>query len=372
MNGLFIAPYRQNDGWGHSSVDYLKAIKTQITDMSARPIYYVDNRVKNLDDTVKDCENKIFDNYDIVFQQCLPHSFTIDKRIKKNVGITMLETNNFSKSMCVMNMNGMDEICVPSQQEAKTLKQSGVTTNIKVISQPIDTELYDKYRNRKLQFGSTIDKTFKFYTIAEFVDRKNLYDLIAAFRLAFSNADNVSLILKTNTDGVAKETSSEITERFRKFKATMGTHKQHKQEIVISQRLSDEDLIGLHNACDCFVLPSYGESFCRPAAEALILGNTPIVTDNTGMVDFINNDNGFVVRSKKTPVIAQRKLAADFDIYNAYEHWYKPDIYHLIECMQKIYNMYKKDKQGYKKKQQIGIDSTDQFTYKNIGKNICG
>ena len=64
MNGLFIAPYRQNDGWGHSAVDYLKAIQTQITDMSARPIYYVDNRVKNLDDTVKDCENKIFDNYD--------------------------------------------------------------------------------------------------------------------------------------------------------------------------------------------------------------------------------------------------------------------------------------------------------------------
>ena len=41
----------------------------------------------------------------------------------------------------------------------------------------------------------------------------------------------------------------------------MGTHKQHKQEIVVSQRLSETDMIGLHNACDCFVMPSYGESF---------------------------------------------------------------------------------------------------------------
>lgn len=372
MNGLFIGPYRQNDGWGHSAVDYLKSINTQIKNMSARPIYYVDNHVKQINDTTKTCENKTFDSYDIVFQQCLPHSLTIDKRIKKNIGITMLETNNLSKSMCVMNMNGMDEICVPSRQEAKTLKQSGVTTNIKVISQPIDIEFYNKHRDKKIQLGSTTDKTFKFYTIAEFVDRKNLYDLVAAFRLAFSNVDNVSLIIKTNTDGIAKDTSAEITEKFRKFKATMGTHKQNKQEIVITQRLSDIDLVGLHNACDCFVMPSYGESFCRPAAEALILGKTPIVTDNTGMTDFINNDNGFIIRSKKTPVIAQRVLSNDFDIYNAYEHWYKPDIYHLVECMQKIYSIYKKDKSGYKKKQQIGIDSIEQFSYNNIGKKICG
>ena len=29
MNGLFIAPYRQNDGWGFAA-DYLEAINTQI------------------------------------------------------------------------------------------------------------------------------------------------------------------------------------------------------------------------------------------------------------------------------------------------------------------------------------------------------
>ena len=78
MNGLFIGPYRQNDGWGHSAVDYLKSINTQIKNMSARPIYYVDNHVKQINDTTKTCENKTFDSYDIVFQQCLPHSLTID------------------------------------------------------------------------------------------------------------------------------------------------------------------------------------------------------------------------------------------------------------------------------------------------------
>ena len=39
--------------------------------------------------------------------------------------------------------------------------------------------------------------------------------------------------------------------------------------------------------------------------------------------------------------------------------------------MQKVYAMYKKDKQAYAKKQQLGIDSIDQFSYENIGKKIC-
>ena len=366
MNGLFIAPYRQNDGWGFAAADYLEAINTQIKNLSARPIYYVNNYVSKVNDTVLNCENKSFDNYDIVFQKCLPHSMTIDKSIKKNVGITMLETNDISKSVSVLNMNGMDEICVPSNQEAKTLKKSGVTTNIKVISQPINVEMFKKNRDTKINFNSLVDKTFKFYTIGEYVERKNLFDLIAAFRLAFSNLDNVSLIIKTNAQ------SKQLLQEFQKFKKDMGTHKQHKQEIVVSERLSETDMIGLHNACDCFVMPSYGESFCRPAAEALVLGKTPIVTDNTGMTDFINNDNGFLIRSKKCPVITKNKTLSEvFDIYNAYEHWYRPDLYHLIECMQKIYSMHKKDKQAYAKKQQIGIDSIDQFSYENIGKKIC-
>jgi glycosyltransferase involved in cell wall biosynthesis len=366
MNGLFIAPYRQNDGWGLAATDYLEAINTQIPNLSARPIYYVNNYAKTVSDTVLNCENKVFEEYDIVFQKCLPHSMTINKSIKKNVGITMLETNNLSKSMSVLNMNGMDEICVPSTQEAKTLKHSGVTTNIKVISQPINTELFKKNKNSKIGFNSLIDNTFKFYTIAEFVERKNLFDLVAAFRLAFSNLDNVSLVIKTNAD------SKQLLAQFDKLKQNMGTHKHQKQEIIISERLSEVDMIGLHNACDCFVLPSYGESFCRPAAEALVLGKTPIVTDNTGMTDFINNDNGFLIRSKKCPVITEQKTLSDvFDIYNAYEHWYRPDIYHLIENMQKIYTMYKKDKQSYREKQELGINSIDQFSYENIGKKIC-
>ena len=366
MNNLFIGPYRQNDGWGFAASDYIKAIKTQVDNLAARPLFYVNNKANQIDEAVLDCENKVFNSYDRVFQLCLPHSLTIDKTIKKNIGMVMLETNNMSKSTSIHNMNGMDEILVPSKQEAKCLKSSGVTTPIKVISQPLDIEFYKKNIEQKIKFNPMIDNSFKFYTVAEFVERKNLFDLITAFNLAFSHTDNVSLIIKTNVD------HNTLLEKINKFKQKLNIRKQHKQEIIIPDRLSKTDMVGLHNSCDCFVMPSLGESFCRPAAEALILGKTPIVTDNTGMVDFVDNKNGYVVHSKKQPVIMdQRTLSDNFDIYTANEYWYKPNVYHLIECMQDIYNMYKKDRKSYEAKRQIGLDSIEQFSYDNIGKNIC-
>ena len=373
MNTLFVGPYRQNDGWGAASRDYIKAISTRTPSLTCRPIYYTNNSLSSIDEKIVEYENSIYTDYGIVFQKCLPHSLTVNKKIKKNIGIVMLETNNLSHSVSVNNINGMDEICVPSQQEAKCLKMSGVNVPIKVISQPIDIDFYKRNTSHKLDLNSNLDRTFKFYTIGEFIERKNLLDLVLAFHLAFNDTDNVSLILKTNYPGNnSKQSYNGIKETIDGFKNKLNLKKRYKNEIIITDRLSDKDMIGLHNSCDCFVMPSCGESFCRPAAEALILGKTPIVTDNTGMTDFINNDNGYVINSKKCPVVInQRTLSNDFDIYTANEHWYKPNIYNMIECMQKVYDLYKKDRKSYEEKKQMGINSIDQFSYENIGKKIC-
>lgn len=372
MNGLFIGPYRQNDGWGMASRDYIRAISTQIPTLTTRPIYFTNNIV-NIDPDLEQHESILVKNYDIVFQKTLPHCIVPNKNIKKNVGLFVLETNNISNSICINNLNAIDEICVPSSQEAKCLQKSGVTTPIKVVSEPIDTEFYSKHRDYKIDLPNHIKHHFKFYFIGEYVERKNLLDLIAAFHLAFSPSDNVSLILKTSKPGMSPQQSASVIQKdIDTIKKQLNIRQKYTNEILIPDRLSDMDMVGLHNACDCFVMPSCGESFCRPAAEALILGKTPIVTDNTGMADFINNENGFLINSRKHPVmLSERTLSNEFDIYNANEYWYKPSIYSLIEAMQKVYLMSRKDKKQYETKKEIGINSAGQFTYETIGKKIC-
>jgi len=372
MNGLFLGPYRQNDGWGMASRDYIKAISTQISNLTTRPIYFTNNTV-DIPQEISKHESILSKNYDIVFQKTLPHCIAPNQTIKKNVGLFVLETNDLSKSICINNLNSIDEICVPSKQEAKCLSLSGVTTPVKVVSEPIDVEFHQKHTNHKLDFGNTQQKTFKFYSIGEFVERKNFIDLITAFHLAFQDTDDVSLVLKCNRPGLdSKQSLAYIQKEVQEIKRKLNIKHSYKSEIIITDRLSDTDMVGLHNACDCFVMPSCGESFCRPAAEALILGKTPIVTDHTGMVDFVNNKNGYIINSKKHPVVLnERTLSNDFDIYNAHEYWYKPNVYSLIECMQNAYNLFKKDKKELAKKQKLGIESYEQFTYETVGKKIC-
>jgi len=371
MNALFIGPYRQNDGWGIASREYIKAISSQISNLTTRPVYFIQ---QNTDpgQQILGYENSLYKSYDVVFQKTLPHCISIDKKIKKNVGMFVLETNNISKSICVSNLNKLDEILVPSSQEKKTLIESKITTKIKTISQPLDIEFIDRNRENKINISDK-NNSFKFYTIGEYVERKNFKDLIIAFHLAFKNTDNVNLVIKTSKPGQNNQRAkTEIENDFHEIKKKLNIKQHYKREIVITERFSDEDMIGLHNACDCFVMPSCGEAFCRPAAEALILGKTPIVTDHTGMVDFINRENGFIISSKKSPVIVNaRTLSNDFDIYNANEYWFQPNIYSLIECMQKAYHLSKKEKDKYQEKQLIGINSKNQFSYEQIGKNIC-
>lgn len=374
MNALFIGPYRQQDGWGAASRDYIRAIATQIKNLSIRPIYLAANTIDRLEDDLLQYENSFYQTYDIVFQKALPHCLVPQQLTAKNVGIFTLETNDISHSNSLYLINRMSEICVPSKQEAKTLKASGVTTSIKVISQPLDTVFIKSQMglNNKLPFDAMSSRSFKFYTIGEYIDRKNILDIVLAFNLAFNATDNVSLIIKSSRPGLSPPDSYKfIAKEIESLKNRMNIGHKNK-EVIITDRLSDNDIMSLHRSCDCFVSASKGEAFCRPAAEALCFGKTPIVTDNTGMVDFINTTNGFIVNSHKTPVVtAERTLSNDFDIYNAYEYWYQPNIYSLIEQMRNVYEMSRKTKDILTNKRNLGINTIETFSYQNIGSTIC-
>lgn len=373
MNTLFVGPYRQKDGWGFATQAYIKAIATKHQNLTTRPIYLSTPDLSFDDKEIISYENNFYDNYDVVIQKTLPHCLFLNKSYTKNIGLFVLETNNISQSSCIYNINTMDEIWVPSKIEQQCLMKSGVTKPIKIISQPLDTKFIESHKEYRLEMNPIINNMFKFYFIGENIYRKNIKDLIIAFNLAFDYAEPVCLIIKTNTGSSNRnEYHKAFEKQIDEVKQSLGISKKYKKEILITDHLSYKDLIGLHNSCDCFIAPSYGEAFCRPAAEALVLGKTPIVNQNTGMKDYIDNTNGFLVKSYKTPVIQNsRTLSSDFDIYNANEYWYQIDIYDLIDKMKEVYNMSLKNTKELLEKKQNGISSLNNFSYENIGSKLC-
>lgn len=373
MNILFVGPYRQKDGWAMATRSYIKSLATRHKNITTRPLYLSTPDDNFTDAQILEYESSQYDHYDIVIQKTLPHCLFYNGSYKKNIGLFELETNNLINSECISNINRMDEIWVPSSFEQNCLIKSGVTKPIKVISQALDTEFIDSNRNYKININPIVDNMFKFYFIGEYNDRKNIRDLIIAFNLAFDHTEPVCLVIKTSIPGMQPSQSlSKIEADINQIKKTLANKSKYKKEIIITDNIPYKDIIGLHNACDCFVAPSYGEAFCRPAAEALVLGKTPIVNKNTGMKDYITEENGFLVKSTKTPVIVtNRPLSNDFDIYNADEYWYKIDIYDLIEKMKLAYSMHSKKDKALNDKKEAGIASLANFSYTEIGAKLC-
>lgn len=364
---LFIGPYRQKDGWGRASRDYIKALATKTNiDLYTRPIYLAPGNIeKEFDDQkILEYEQKHSDSYDCVIQKVLPEYFHYDSRFGYNIGLFTLEINDFTGTNLVRNANRMDELWVPSSIEKQNLIKSGVIKPIRVISQPIDTSSFEQ--TYSANFNPIIKDYFKFYTICENNHRKNLEDLILSFNMAFNINDPVVLIIKTSGDQNQLDNFSESIKR----KLHLG--KPFKKELWVTHQMSNEEILAFHSGCDCFVMSSYGESFCRPAAEALCLGKNPIINKNTGTKDFINDDNGFLVKSHKVPVILDNHpIANNTDYYNANQFWYKIDIYDMIQKMQNAYSMYKKNNKEWQEKSKIGISAREQFSYTNIGEKLC-
>ena len=110
-----------------------------------------------------------------------------------------------------------------------------------------------------------------------------------------------------------------------------------------------------------------GEAFCRPAVDAMCFGNTPIVTDNTGMADYISKNTGWIVPSYETPVVTD-DAPLPF-IYSAKETWFEIDILKLRSCMREAYEQSTETKNEM---QNNGKKLTGTFSHQSIGRNIEG
>jgi len=355
-NILFIGPYRQQDGWGQSARNLISSLLTTSHDLTLRPVYLANTSLVN-DEVFDKLEGKS-GNYDVIIQNCLPEQFSY-KYGAKNIGFFCVETNNLENTPWISHCNLMDEIWVHSYCEKRTLEYSGVKTPIKIIGGSINIQ---KFQNAPPKMYK---EDFVFYFIGN-GERKNLKALITAFHLEFRRNEPVELVIKTSGN------EQEVIQYIQGIKQELGLYpnfEQYKQEQIITKHLTEEELVQLHVNGDCFVMPSRGEAWCIPALDAMGFGNIPIVTENTGMEDFVkNNVNGYTIPGHEIPVLcAQRPLPY---IYTGNETWMDPDIESLICAMRGAYQAKKNNSVHYLKMVQEGKKTVNYYSFENTGKRL--
>jgi Glycosyl transferases group 1 len=153
------------------------------------------------------------------------------------------------------------------------------------------------------------------------VQRKNPVGLVEAFKRAFAPGEGPRLLIKTINGPLRPLSEEEV------LWAVDGREDIH----VIDRSLSVEELNGLMAGCDCYVSLHRAEGFGLTLAEAMAIGKPAIATAYSGNVDFMNDQNSYLVDYEIG------RVGPECEIYPPEGEWAEPSVEHAAETMRRVY-----------------------------------
>lgn len=339
---LYIGPYREFSGAGVAARNYIQALFEAGHDVCIAPIYYIGDVYpeQEISSDILSLENNYLFKYDIVIQHCHPFDYVYSSQFEKNIGIYQFNSGNVNPAL-VSRLDLMDEIIVNSEFNKRALNQicrTSVSDKIKVVPELIDINLVDQkyieYPWKKNQKNSVV-----FYTIGDFIERKNLNKIIKAFVYTFNDYDNAELVIKTKPhhshhelDIINKELEYSIDKIYRSLRIDKKSTKQPK---IMVGPFEYQYLLALHKNANIYVDASMAENFGYSVLEAALFGNYLIVNENSSAFEI--SENAFATPSRA--VQTEDSYTANVIENTIDNYWYDIHFEELCENMQKAYNI---------------------------------
>lgn len=213
-----------------------------------------------------------------------------------------------------------DEIWTPSQFTRDAIASCSPVP-VKVVPHSLDPDMRIEGVADRAKFGLGSD-IFVFLFLFDFhsyMERKNPLGLIEAYKNAFGNRRDVQLLIKSSHGDVHKEALSALQQ------ACSGSNVR-----LMDCVLSREDKQELMMAADCYVSLHRSEGFGLTLAEEMMLGKPVIATAYSGNVDFMSEDDSFLVPYKLITIDQTHGP------YKAGYHWAQPDLDYASDLMRHI------------------------------------
>lgn len=338
----------QLDGWGIAGHNFIQALKDKC-DLTVRNIYLSKNTDRRLVEDPFYNLRRAQSSYDAVIQQVLPNMVTYNARCGINCVLPCLETWH-QNDMWVSRLKMMDKVLVFTDFEKDNMEWP--IKDVVSVGGALDLEAI----NEKHEPFNDFKHTYNFYFIGENVGRKRLETLIKCYFQEFSYKDSVNLVVKSdnrqNFEDLLKRVKSGLRKYFHNGMYPKITH--------VDGFISQADIYRLHKSCDCFVMPSYGESFCIPMAEALCFRNDVIVNKNCGAGSLVDENNAWLINS--TPKNVYCTDPPIISLYTCREKWFDINEEEMMAAMRAAYG-------GATRK--TGRDKIiSQFSNETVGNNI--
>lgn len=188
-------------------------------------------------------------------------------------------------------VDAADEVWVYSRAVERAYVASGVPADrVKVVPLGVDP---DRFRPDASPLPLTTTRRVKFLFVGGTIRRKGFDVLLAAYRRAFTAADDVGL--------VAKDLGADTFYRNQTAGAAIAALQADPSAPAVEyldRDLSEADLPGLYTACDVLVLPYRGEGFALPVLEAMACGRPVIVTAGGPTDEFVPPSAGWRIPAR--------------------------------------------------------------------------
>jgi glycosyltransferase involved in cell wall biosynthesis len=145
--------------------------------------------------------------------------------------------------------------------------------------------------------------------------RKNLAGLAALFASTASLMPNARLVIKgLPRDPILRSPDPRV--------------------IYLPLALSESQINALYKAADVYVSAHHSEGWGLTLSDAMLFSKPLVATGYSGNLDFMNNDNSFLIR------FAEDYIREDdlFGLFTAHMKWANPDLDHLQEVMSSLYD----------------------------------
>ena len=207
-----------------------------------------------------------------------------------------------------------DGVLAPSRFVCNALQRSGLEIPVHVIGLAPDLSAFtDLHR-------AAPDGVTRFLHVSSGFARKGIDVLLRAYATAFRQGDAVELVIKTFPN--PHNHTAALLERWRDALPDLAPVR------LIEADLPPRAVRALYSAADAMVLPSRGEGFNLPAAEAMAAGIPLIVSEVGGHADFCTRATARLIACQPAP--SRSHLARSGSM------WAEPDPEDLAQALREV------------------------------------
>lgn len=257
----------------------------------------------------------------------------------------------------------MDAVWAVSGEQVRVCVESGVTRPVAAVPHPCDPSRYEDQEGPLLPELAPYNNRgdFIFYAVGEWVRRKHWSALLRAFHGEFLLGEPVQLVVKTSCPGLSPAQAREkVVGTCREVKRAMRLGRA-KEEIILTDFYSDEQMLALHRAGDCCVSSSFGEAFGLGQFDAMAMGRPVIAPATGGYLDYLDESVGWLIPGRMEPAFGA--VEALPGLYTHEESWFSIDILALRRAMRTAFE----DRTEGHLRGRMGRERARQFSYEAVG-----